>query len=101
MRSIVDDVGHQYGQQLGHSVDTSSESPIGGGTARRLAGLACSFYPLAGYRIYDIEYAQFVGARCLFEVGEDLLDENGFILVEKLVSLMCSCPSPASDGREG
>lgn len=80
VRRVVDDVGHQYGQQLCHSVDTGSKSPIGGGAARRLAGLACSFYPLAGYRVYDIEYAQLVGARCLFEVGEDLLDKNGFIL---------------------
>jgi len=51
-----------------------------------LSGLASSFYPLSGYRVYDIEYAQLVGARCLFEVGENLLNENGFILSIELVS---------------
>jgi hypothetical protein len=45
-----------------------------------LTSFACSFYPLAGYGVYDVEYAKLVGARCFLEMGVDLLDQDGFIL---------------------
>lgn len=77
---IVYDVGHQHGQELCDSVDAGGECAIRRCAAWRLPGLASSFYPLSGYRVYDIEYAQLVGARCLLEMSENLLDENGFIL---------------------
>lgn len=79
-RSIVNDIGHQDGQQFSDSVDASCKSSIGSCAARGLTSLACSFYPLPGYRVYDIEYAQLVGARCLLEVRIDLLNQDGFIL---------------------
>lgn len=97
--SIVDDVGHQYGQQLCHSVDARRKSPIRSGAAGRLTGLASSFYPLAGYRVYDIEYTQLVGARCLFEMGEDLLDENGFILCRVWLVSCSSSPVIRENGK--
>lgn len=80
IRCIVNDVGHQNGEQFSDAVDASCKCSIGSCTARGLAGFACSFYPLPGYRVYDIEYAQLVGARCLLEVGVDLLNQDGFIL---------------------
>jgi hypothetical protein len=45
-----------------------------------LTGLACSFYPLPGYRVYDIQDSQLVGARCLLEMSVDLLNQHGLIL---------------------
>lgn len=77
---VVYDIGHQNWQEFSHSIDTSGEGAIGCGVARRLSSLASSFYPLSGYRVYDVEYSQLVGARGLLEMGENLLDENGFIL---------------------
>lgn len=83
---VVYDIGHQNWQEFSHSIDTSGEGAIGCGVARRLSSLASSFYPLSGYRVYDVEYSQLVGARGLLEMGENLLDENGFILSSSLVS---------------
>ena len=74
LRSVVDDVGHQDGQQFRHSVDTSGESPISRGTSRWLTGLASCLYPLSSYRVYDIEYAQLVCSWSLLEMRVDLLD---------------------------
>lgn len=34
------------------------------------------FHPLAGYRVYNVEDAQLVGAGCFLEVGVNLLDQN-------------------------
>jgi hypothetical protein len=80
LRRVVDDVGHQDGQQLGHSIDATSESSIRRGTPWRPASLASGVYPVPGYGVYHIENAQLVGAGGLLEVGVDFLDENGFIL---------------------
>ena len=88
IRCIVNDIGHQNGEQFSDSVDTSCKCSIGSCTARGLASLACSFYPLPGYRVYDIEYAELVGARCLLEVGVDFLNQDGFILY--CLSVDCS-----------
>lgn len=52
---IVYDVRHQNGQQFSHSIDSRCECSIGGIVARKLTSLACSFYPLPGYRVYDIQ----------------------------------------------
>lgn len=82
---IVYNVGHQRGQEFSHPVDSSGESAIGCGSARRLSSLASSFYPLSGYRVYDVEYSQLVGARGLLEMSKNLLDKNGFILSRSLV----------------
>jgi hypothetical protein len=38
--------------------------------------------PFPRYRVYDVEYPQFVCAGCFLEVGEELLDENGFVLCD-------------------
>jgi hypothetical protein len=77
---VVNDVGHQHRQKLSHSIDSCGECSIGGIAARGLTSFACSFYPLAGYGVYDVEYAKLVGAWGLLEVGVDLLDQDGFIL---------------------
>jgi hypothetical protein len=74
LRRVVYDVGHQDREQLGHSVNAGSEGSIGRSASRRLACLARRFYPLSSYRVYDIEYAQFVCPRCLFEMRVDFLD---------------------------
>jgi hypothetical protein len=84
--SGVYDISHQNRQEFSDTIDTCGEGSIGGRAPRRLTSLSCSFYPLPGYGVYDIEYSQFVGARCLLEVCVDLLDKNGFIL-QDMVSL--------------
>lgn len=80
LRGVVYDIVHEYWEQFGNSVHTCSESAIWSIRSRSLTGLFGGLYPLSRYRVYDIEHAQLVSARCLFEMGEDLLDENGFIL---------------------
>ena len=49
---------------------------------RRAAnGLALDFglvQPFASYIVYDVEYSKLVGGRRLFEMGEQLLDEDRF-----------------------
>jgi predicted sugar kinase len=80
LRGVVDDVGHQHGQQLGHSIDATSEGPIWRGASWRPASLAGGVYPMPGDRVNHIENAQLVGRGGLLEVGVDCLDENGFIL---------------------
>ena len=80
LRSVVYDIGHQDRQQLGHSVDPSSKGSIWSSRTGWLACPARCFYPLSRYRVYNIEYAQLVCSWSLFEMGVDLLDEDGFIL---------------------
>jgi hypothetical protein len=77
---VIDDVGHQHGQQLGQSIDTTSEGCIRRGASWRPASLASGVYPMPDYRVDHIENAQLVGGGSLLEVGVDFLDENGFIL---------------------
>lgn len=80
IRSVVYDIGHQDRQKLSHSVDPSSKSSVWSSRAGWLACPARCFYPLSRYRVYNIEYAQLVCSWSLFEMGVDLLDEDGFIL---------------------
>lgn len=80
LRRVVDYVGHQDGQQLGHAINATSEGPIRRGAPWRPASLASGVYPMPGYRVDHIENAQLVSSGGLLEVGVDLLDENGFIL---------------------
>lgn len=61
-------------------MDACSEGSIGGIRPRSLPGLSSGIYPLSSYRVYDIEHTQLVGAWCLLEMREDLLNKNGFIL---------------------
>lgn len=70
------DVVHEDGQQFSHSGHTSSKSPIRGSAAWLLTCLSGLIYPLACYRIYNIQNSQFVCRRCLLEVRVDFLDED-------------------------
>lgn len=68
MRGIIDDVGHQHGRQVGHSIDTTSAGPIQRGASWRLASLASGVYPVPGYRVDHIKNTQRVGGGGLLEV---------------------------------
>ncbi len=57
-------------------MDTSREGAIRGGRAGRLSSLSRLFYPLTCYRIYNIEYSQFMSGWRFLEMGIHLLDEN-------------------------
>lgn len=59
-------------------VDTSSECTIGYSRARRLPSFACLIYPLSCYRIYNIEYAEFMCSRSFLEMCVYLLDQDRF-----------------------
>lgn len=59
-------------------VDTSSECTIGNSRARRLSSFARLIYPLSCYRIYNIEYAEFMCSRSLLEMCVDLLNQDCF-----------------------
>lgn len=48
-RRVVDDVGHQDGQQLSHSIDVTGEGSVPRGSPLRPARLASGFYPMPGY----------------------------------------------------
>jgi hypothetical protein len=74
----LDDIIHEHRKKLGDSIDSSSERAIRSSASRWLACLARLFYPAASYTVYNVEYAQLVCARSLFEVCVDLLDEDGF-----------------------
>lgn len=91
LRCIVDDVGHQAGQQLGHSIDATSEGPIGRGAPWRPASLAGGVNPMPDYRVYHIENAKLVGAGGLPEVGVDL-----FYKIRLILSRKFSIISPSS-----
>lgn len=49
MGGVIDDICHQDGQEISDTLDTSGVSSIRRITARNLAGLARSLYPLASY----------------------------------------------------
>ena len=74
IRSRLTNIIHQYGHQLGYSVNAGSICAVRGGAANGLALSLCLFKPFPGYRVYDVENAKFVGSRSLFEVGVDFLD---------------------------
>lgn len=59
-------------------IDTRSECTIGYSRARRLPSFASLIYPLSCYRIYNIEYAEFMSARSLLEMGVNLLNQDRF-----------------------
>lgn len=71
-----DDVVHQDGHEFRHSVDASGEGAIWRGAADGLALLLRLLQPFAGYRVYNVEHAELVGARSFLEVGENPLDED-------------------------
>jgi hypothetical protein len=81
--SGLNDIIHEYWKQFGHSIDASRECTIGSGATSRLASLASLFYPSSSYRVYNVEYAQFVCSRSFLEVCVDLLDEDGFGLFKE------------------
>lgn len=74
------DVVHQNGYQFCYSMHACSECPVRGGKARGLSLGLGLVQPSPRYRVYDVEYSQFVCAGCFLEVGEKFLDEDGFIL---------------------
>ena len=59
-------------------VDTSGECTIGYSRARRLPSFARLIYPLSCYRIYNIEYAEFMCSRSLLEMCINLLNQDRF-----------------------
>ena len=74
----LDYVVHQNGQQLLYSMHTSSESPILSSTVYGLSGTFGLLGPFPCYRVYDVEYTEFVGSGSLLEVGVKFLDEDRF-----------------------
>ena len=54
---MLDDIGHQDGEQFRHSIDTGGIRAIASGPTDDLAGLPCVVYPLPRYRVYDVEDA--------------------------------------------
>lgn len=71
------DVVHQYGDKLGYSIHARRKGAVRRRCVDDLAMLLGLVQPLAGYRVYDIQHTQLVGARCLFEVRIELLDKDG------------------------
>ncbi len=74
------DVVHQNGDQFCYSMHACSGGPI---WRREAWGLSLGFglvQPFPRYRVYYVEYSQFVCAGCFLEVGEELLDEDRFVL---------------------
>jgi hypothetical protein len=59
-------------------MNTSSECPILGSTAYGMSGIPGLLRPFSSYRIYNVEYAKFVGSGSLLEMGVKLLDEYRF-----------------------
>lgn len=70
------DVVHQNGYQFCYSMHASSECSVWRRKTRRLSLSFGLVQPLSRYRVYDVEYSQFVCARCFLEVGEEFLDED-------------------------
>jgi len=81
-----DDVVHQHGHQLGHSMHARGGCPVLRGKTNGLSLGLGLVHPFARYRVYDVEYPQFVCARSFLEVREEFLDENGFGLRKHAVS---------------
>jgi len=71
----LDYIVHQDRKQFRYSMDARSKSTILSRTVYRLSRSLCLFGPLPSYRVYDVEYAKFVGSWGLFEMGVQLLDE--------------------------
>lgn len=81
------DVVHQDGHELGNSVDAGSKSTIWGIAIDRMVLLFGLFQPFSGYGVYYVEHAQFVRAGSLFEMCEDLLNEERFGLPDEIQSV--------------
>jgi hypothetical protein len=77
------DVVHQNGYQFCYSMHARSECPVWRREARCLSLGFGLVQPFPRYRVYDVEYSQFVCAGCFLEVGEELLDEDRFVLPEE------------------
>lgn len=75
-RSSRDDIVHQDGHEFSHPVHSGGKGAIGSRAADGLALLLRLLQPFAGYRVYNVEHAKFVGARGLLEMGEYPLDED-------------------------
>lgn len=71
-----DDVVHQNGYQLSYSMHACSECSIRCRKAWSLPLGLGLVQPFPRYRVYDVECSQFVCAGCLFEVGEEFLNED-------------------------
>lgn len=82
-----DDVVHQDRHKLGDPVDAGGEGAIRGIAIDDLALVFGLLQPFSGYRIYNIEYAEFVCAGSLLEVRENLLDEERLGLNERKQSV--------------
>lgn len=85
-RGGLQDVIHQNRHEFCHSVDASGIGSIRGRAVNCLCLCLGLLEPFPGYRVYDVEYPQLVCSRCLFEVCEDFLDEDGFGLLGQAVS---------------
>jgi hypothetical protein len=57
-------------------MDTSSKCSIHGSTVYGLSSDFGLLSPFSSYRVYDVEYAKFVGGGSLLEMGVKLLDED-------------------------
>lgn len=79
-RCIINDIGHQNRQQLGQSIDATSETPIWCGTSRRSAILASDMFPMPDNGVNQIENAELVSTWCLLEMGEELPNNRTFAL---------------------
>ncbi len=76
-------VVHQDGYQFCYSMHARSECSV---LRRETWGLSLGFglvQPFPRYRVYDVEYSQFVCAGCFLEVGEEFLDEDRFVLAAR------------------
>jgi hypothetical protein len=62
------DIVHQDGEQFLYSMDASGIGTVLSRAVYGLAGTLSKLSPLAGYRVYNVEYAKFVGSRGLLEM---------------------------------
>jgi hypothetical protein len=76
IRGWLNYVVHQDWKKFLYSMDSSSVCSILGSTVYGLSSKFGLLGPLSSYRVYDVEYAKFVGRGSLFEMGEKLLDED-------------------------
>ena len=77
---VLRNVIHQYGHEFRHSVYSGSKCAVWRGAVYLLPLSLCLLKPFAGYRVYDVEHAQFVRSRRLLEVGVNFLNQNRFRL---------------------
>lgn len=75
-----DDVVHHHGDQHSYSMHACSKGPVWCRRAGRLSLGLRLIQPFPCYRVYDVEYSQFMCAGRLLEVGKELLDEDRLVL---------------------